>query len=97
MYLLAFKIAVIAYVYSVILTEPGMILSEFYKWIESFKLPDWLFKPLIDCYKCVAGQMALWIFFFQPNYNFWNHITFICLTIFFSIIINKIYEWNSNN
>lgn len=97
MYLLALNIAIVAYVYSVILTEPGMILSGWYKYLLSLNLPEWIFKPIIDCFKCVAGQMALWGYFINCNaYNPFDHIFFICLTILISILIDKLLTWNSN-
>jgi hypothetical protein len=95
MYLQGLEIAIIAYVYSVILTEPGMILNGVYRYLEGRKLPDWLFKPLIDCYKCVSGQLALWSYFFLTSkYNPFEHIFFICFTIFISILLDKLYLWN---
>lgn len=95
MYLLAFKISVVAYVYSVVLTEPGMILSKWYQFLESKNLPEWIFKPLVDCCKCVSGQWALWIYLFWcDSYNPLEHVFLICLTIFFVILIDKIYTWN---
>lgn len=99
MYLLSLQIAIVAYVYSVILTEPDMLLNKVYIELQNSKLPDWFFKPLIGCFKCVSGQMALWgyVLFIRP-YSIFEHVFFICLTIFISYIINKIYQWlNSEN
>jgi hypothetical protein len=98
MYLLAFELALISYVYSVILTEPGMILSGWYRFLASKSLPEWIFKPLIDCYKCVSGQFAFWgyIVFILINdmpYNIFKHVVIISLTIFITLVINKIYEF----
>ena len=101
-YLLSFKIAVVAYIYSEVLTEAGMILNWFFHLIG--KLPEWLFKPLIGCFKCVAGQFALWTFLVQKFENYsniktifeltelvGNHIFFISITIFIAWLINKVY------
>lgn len=95
MYLLAFQLAVISYVYSVILTEPGMILSWWFKILSQLnddgKLPEWMYLPLIGCFKCVSGQFALWAYLYWTDlYNLYEHIFTICLTIFFAIIIDKI-------
>ncbi len=93
---LCLELAVIAYVYSVVLTEPEMILNSWYRFLEKY-IGDyqWLFKPLIDCYKCVAGQMALWSYpILTQHYTIFGHLTTICMTIFISIIIDKIYTWN---
>jgi hypothetical protein len=43
------------------LTRPEMLLNGLYNWAEA-KLPWWLHKPLITCYKCVAGQWAFWAY-----------------------------------
>lgn len=60
--LMAFKISMIAYVYSCILTGPGEVFSSLYKKLEEKLSEKWprLFKVLIDCEKCIAGQLALW-------------------------------------
>lgn len=95
MYLLSFKLALIAYVYSVILTEDEMILNKLYIYLGQSNLPDWLFKPLIGCFRCVAGQFGLWgylIINFR-DYNVFDHLFTIMFTIFISIILNKIYGW----
>jgi hypothetical protein len=101
MYLLALNIAIIAYVYSVILTEQGMILNFLYRWLdglnETNKLPDWAFYPLIGCSKCVSGQMAFWYYIFTcHSYNLINHILLISITILFVVLIDKILTWSSN-
>ena len=98
MYLLALKIALIAYVYSVILTEQGMLLNGLYRWLDSKNLPDWLFNPLIGCSKCVTGQMALWYLILEYlKMPYLNNIVeivfFLSLAIFISYVINKIYIW----
>jgi hypothetical protein len=100
LYILSLKIAIVAYVYSDVLTEPGMVFNGLYQLLN--RLPEWLFKPLIGCYKCVAGQMALWIYLFfcltTPHsiemvlYSIGNHIFFVSLTIFFTWMINKVYR-----
>jgi len=98
MYLLALNIAVVAYVYSVILTEPGMILNPLYRWLDSMNekwLPDWAFYPLIGCSKCVSGQMALWYYVVTcTSYNLIDHILLISFTIFFVVLIDKLLTWN---
>jgi hypothetical protein len=99
----ALKIAIVAYIYSDVLTEGGMILNGLYVWLDSKKIPDWLFKPLIGCYKCVAGQMALWSFFvvnfseymniksiFELTVLYGNHLFFITLTILLSCLVQRI-------
>jgi len=62
--LLAIKCALIAYVYTVILTRPGMLFSGFFSWVSERVACrpglEWLFKPIILCTHCVTGQLALW-------------------------------------
>lgn len=77
-----------------------MLLDNFYKWMSS-KLEEkhekW-FNVLINCPKCVSGQWALWTYIILEfkNYNLFYHICFIVLTIWFSLILNKIYLWLTN-
>lgn len=99
MYLLALNIAVVAYIYSVVLTEPGMFLNPLYRllnsWNEKGILPDWLFYPLIGCSKCVSGQMALWYYVVTcTSYNVVDHILLISYTILFVVLIDKLLTWN---
>ena len=84
-------IAVCAWVYSMILTEPGMILNGWFKLCEK-RLPEWLFSPVVGCVYCVAGQMSLWYYLIKywNNYNLLYHIAFVCLTIFCIEIIHTI-------
>lgn len=93
-------VALVAYVYAMILTEPGMLLNAWYNFLD-VKLgrrKHWLFKPLIGCFKCVAGQLALWYYLIYHfnNYDPATHIFIICLAIFASTSIHKIYRWNQN-
>lgn len=101
----SFCVALISYTYSYILTQGGMLLDFLYKYlqIELEEKHEKLFNVLINCPKCVSGQWALWVFFFLPFYSTYNfmyavilHILFITATIWFSIIINKIYLWLTN-
>lgn len=93
----SFCIALAGYTYSIILTSPGMILNWWYIWLESkVGKKEKLFNVLIDCPKCVSGQWALWIYLFVGNYNLIHHILFIIITIWFSIILNKFYQWLTN-
>jgi hypothetical protein len=91
--LFALQCAVIAFTYSEILVEGGMILNPWYKFLERKigHLP-YLFKPLIECSKCVAGQISLWAypFFYSYNYNLFEHIYSICQAILFALVIKLI-------
>lgn len=61
---------VIGFVIAEILTEPEMILYPLYKFLDSKigKYP-YLFKPIIGCGKCVAGQVGLWGCIFAQSKN----------------------------
>jgi hypothetical protein len=85
----AFYIAVFSWVYVHILTDEGMILSWWYKLLSRINNP-YILKPILTCEYCVAGQIALWGYFFLGNYNFIQHIIFISLTILLVHIINGI-------
>lgn len=92
----------VAFTYSIILTSPGMILDWLYIWLSGKLEKDhekW-FNVIVNCPKCVAGQWSLWLFFFTPYFTGFNsihlHILFICLTIWFAIILNKLYLWLTN-
>lgn len=102
----AFACAVVGFTYSQVLTAPGEVLNGLWHWLNKrVGKIEWLFKPLIDCYRCVTGQLALWSSAFQlPSMA--NHfgeartwVTFfaqtattVCLAIFISLILNKIYN-----
>lgn len=88
-------IAVVAWVYAEMLTEAGMIFNRPYVWAQEH-LPDMLFRPLIGCVYCVAGQMALWYYPFFFEYSVFDHIFFICSTILTVKIIDKILTYNAS-
>lgn len=101
LYLLGLQLALTAYVYSNVLTEPGMILNGLYNWMEEALQAErkgwgqWVFKPLIGCFYCVAGQFAMWgyIVAYRASYNVFEHIFFICYTIFTVHLLHLIYTW----
>ncbi len=90
-------LAICAVIYSKILLDRGMIFESLSD--KLITLPDWIGKPLGLCYICVSGQMAFWYFLiFKLNVqNILLIIPFICITIFFALIINKIVEWSLSN
>jgi hypothetical protein len=84
-------IAIAAFTYSEILTSPGMLLNQLYDWLE-LRLPEWLFKPLIGCCKCVAGQWALFMYLYlSHSYYLDIHVWFILQTIFNAAVIRALY------
>lgn len=84
-------VALVAFVYSVILTEGGMILNPWYNFLDRKIGESWLFKPLVGCYRCVAGQMAFWYYIVKFRYDIFEHAFFISFAIFTAIVINKLY------
>ncbi|MCX6328201.1 MAG: hypothetical protein NTZ85_01620 [Bacteroidia bacterium] len=83
-------LAIVAWTYTIILTDSGMILEGWKRWINDNIKQEWITSPLINCEYCVSGQLALWYYlitYFQ-TYNLWQHIVFICITIFTIEIIN---------
>lgn len=102
----SFLCAVIAFIYSDILVQGDMILNPWYKFLEKhLSKKPWLFKPLVDCSKCVAGQVALWSFpffykhiynsiskgFYSYYYSLFEHVACICLAILMLLIIKSIH------
>lgn len=106
LYILTIVIAVCAFTYSEILTDHGMIL---YGWrgilFRIFKSEDhFLFKILVGCSYCVAGQWTLWSYLYvcifgnqlfdKLDYDPIVHIGMIMITVFNVAIVKKsrIYE-----
>jgi hypothetical protein len=99
-----------AFVYCSILTDAGMILNPWYNWLDRKIGPssgdclaenpkgraEWLFKPLVGCCKCVAGQFGLWGYLiqFRQEYNLAHHILFITFAIYLIKFIAQAYQWN---
>lgn len=97
-YQLSFLIAVVAFVYTVLLTEPHMLLNGVYIWLEGklfVSKPWWkrsLFKIIIHCERCFAGQASLWLYFVVcTKYHLLQHIFFVAMTIFFVTLIRNLY------
>lgn len=100
----AFKCAIIAYVYANVLTDRGQLLSGLWLWLDQRigKYP-FIFNPLIGCFKCVSGQVALWWYLYgvfsklEYAFNPFEWVYVICLTIFISLILNFIYDRVKNS
>jgi hypothetical protein len=92
LHLYALAIGVIAYIYSVELTQPFMIFGDLKGWLEK-KLPRWLFYPVIACEKCVSAWIAIFWYIYktwQTGFYFPELIYFISITILLTIIIKRI-------
>lgn len=63
----------------------------------------WLFKMLVGCCKCVAGQFACWGFFYVINrqvprpYDPVEHVIFISFAIYTVKFIAQAYTWKTNS
>lgn len=55
----ALYISLWAYLFCMPLSQPNEVFGWLKDWIQR-TCPDWLYKPLIGCPKCHAGQVALW-------------------------------------
>lgn len=98
--LICFQIAVIAWVYSVKLTEPEMIFSGLMFHAtnaqDRWPITKWILKPLITCVYCVAGQMALWVLILygwlgiEQVRTVLDVLFFLSLTILIVTIVNKL-------
>ena len=76
----ALYISIWAYLFCVPLAEPGQLFG----WLKGmlYKVcPEWLFKPLIYCPKCHAGQVALWYQVLQFSHGGGFDIPFILIAI----------------
>jgi hypothetical protein len=89
------SLAVFAWVFT-FLTREGEVLSFYGRLIDKIPYDD-LYKPLGGCNRCFGGQVALWYYLIVHfhDYNFFEHIVFICATIFFVMLIDKIIDYES--
>lgn len=91
MYIEILKIGLIVFVF-VKLGEVGNIFSWYQKLIDP--LPEWIWKPLGGCVKCLSGQVGFWFYLIKyfHNYKFIDHLFFAASTIFLSVIIDFIWD-----
>ena len=87
--LVALYIAIFTVVFTEMLITKGNIFSFYSQWIE--RLPEWLYKPLGGCPKCMAGQVALWGYLLLPGYKLLDHIVFVVVAIFLTEILTLLY------
>lgn len=64
-----------------ILTAQGHILSRINYYLVE-RLPEWLYKPLLGCSYCVAGQWALWYTIFTEGFALITTIQNVALAVF---------------
>lgn len=93
---LSAKIAVIAYVYSAVLTRHDMLLGKVFGYATQmaaeYPATEWLLKPLLICPRCVAGQMALWVYpvLHCNTFSVFDFLFCISLSILFVQLLLKL-------
>lgn len=75
----ALYISLWAYLFCMPLSTPGQVFG----WLKKrlYRLPDWLFNPLIGCAKCHAGQVAFWWQVWEAAHGRGFDIPFILIAI----------------
>jgi hypothetical protein len=100
-YLLSFNLALIAFVWVAILTQPSHIFGWFpglvYRITKYWKAGPVIRKLLYECELCISGQLALWgylvhVFSTIEAYNPYHHIICIFFAIFIAGILNAIWQ-----
>lgn len=90
-------LAVTAWVFSEHLIHPGNVFGWWgraLEWLHQHRL-GWLAKPMGFCSKCFAGQLAFWHYLWRcDKYLLDEHITYACGAVFFTVLIQLIYERN---
>ena len=104
LFLLTWALAIVAYIYTIVLTDTGMLLAWWrHFWLMRFRKrggeDNPLFKIIVGCEYCVAGQWALWAYvylsIFKPEpfdlitYSIWDHIALVAFTIFNMVLLIK--------
>lgn len=78
------------FVLSELLVEDGAIFSRVAFFLNT-RLPQWIFKPLMGCSKCVAGQWMLWFCVFTCDQltieYFFTSIGFIAVAILTAYVL----------
>lgn len=85
------KISVITFIFSTLLEEGSI-----FEWYDKLicRLPEWLYKPLGGCYRCLTGQTLFWYYIIVHfnDYNVIEHLFYPSLGIFLVTIYNYIHE-----
>lgn len=95
-------VSVVADVWYYVLIQPDHIFGFVARWVneieESFDTIEakerfryWM-KPLVGCNRCIAGQLALWLYIASWDYNFWAHIAFVCVAIFGAVLFERVFK-----
>lgn len=94
-YEISFLIAILAVVYTYILTQPGQLFNGLYNKLDKFFKTDTrrsngksehpLFKILIYCHLCLSGQVALWLFIYFNWINYFINPFYTLLSHVFTV------------
>lgn len=91
-------IAVVAFTFSVLMTDQGDIFAWYYQLLDKMKMKKRWYShfanPLGWCEKCSAGQIAFWYYIYTSvfgnhDYRLDGHIAFVCLAVFLTVVIRK--------
>lgn len=99
-FLFALAVALLAYTWSVKLTQAEMVLGPVARFahfcVELWPWTEWILKPLLLCERCVAGQLALWGYWYIIGYTHertrddaFLHLLTIALAILFAEWIGR--------
>jgi hypothetical protein len=93
LFVLSIAVSVVGFTYTEILIYEK-ILNWWYKLCEKYiGKYDWLFYPIVFCFKCVTGQLAFWSYIFIPGeYHFAAHIYFVCQAILNVVFIKLVFD-----
>lgn len=96
--LFAFYCASVAVAFASVRPELFAYWWDFILWMETKgKFLKWLSKPLGGCHLCVAGQLAFWAHAYASGWNWhlwYTHILCASLSILFTAVLNKVYQWS---
>lgn len=105
LYEYSFLFAVVAVVYSTILTEPDHLLDWWYRFLhkklkvderrENGKGKPALFMLLVHCEKCIGGEIMFWSYLYMNwgiMYDVAEHLCFTALTILLAGLIKLTYK-----
>ena len=90
----ALKIAVVGFVWSGILVQPGELFDWVPRVICRMTNNEKIHKVTFACEKCFSGQLAFWSYLMIhfEDYDLSTHIYFTFLTMFFVALLTKLWK-----
>lgn len=87
------KFAIIGYVFTTVLMAQDQLFGFWFRFLDVINRSyhwGWLVaKPLGWCERCFTGQLSMWAYFYLYGFNL-GVVTFVCVTLFILVIIQKI-------